>query len=374
MIGLATFDQMAGGSARHLSGLAAAMRRLGHEVHLMTSASFVGAPGHSQKGLLGQLARAAVRIFVVIPGGALIVLRHRPAVVNIHFALDGVGAVLCARALHIPVVVMFQGPWALEAIATGRRGDLRMSTWARRALERFVYQGATRCIVLSEAFRNVLISEYGVAPELVDVIPGAIDVERFPPTVPADCRARLGYPEQPTVITLRRLVPRMGLDLAIEALARMSPALRPRFVIGGSGPERPRLEALAHRLGVASHVTFAGRLPDEQLPTFYGAGEVCVVPSRELEGFGYVALESLAAGTPVVAAATGGLVELVGGLEPRWLVPAEPAALAERIADVLLRPEMFPSRDECRAYARQFNWSEIAGRTATVFQRAAEQA
>ncbi len=98
MVGLATFDEMAGGSARYLSGLAEATRALGHEVDIVTAARHVPAAGYSERGLLGQVVRSLRRLALVLPSSFVDVIRTRPDVVNVHFALDGIGAVLAAAA------------------------------------------------------------------------------------------------------------------------------------------------------------------------------------------------------------------------------------------------------------------------------------
>ena len=369
MVGLATFDEMAGGSARYLSGLSEALTEAGHEVTVLTGASVVGAPGYSERGLRGQVRRSLVRILVVIPRSGLAVLRGRPDVVNVHFVLDGLGAAIAARLLRIPVVVNFQGPWAAEAVATGRRGRIPGSTALRRAIERWMLRGARRIVVLSTAFRDLLIDEYGIAPGAVRVVPAGIDLREFGPfAVRAAARTRLGLPDRPTIVTVRRLVARMGLDLLLRAVAELPPPVDPTVVIAGTGPEREALGALASDLGIADRVTFLGRVPDEDLRFLYAAGDVCVVPTRALEGFGYVALESFACGTPVIATAIGGLVDLVGAFDPTALTEPTADGLAARIA-AFYRAEP-PDRAACRQYAETFGWSTIAPRIEAVFAEA----
>lgn len=362
MVGLATFDQMAGGSARYLSGLADAMRVQGHQVDVRTGAEHVHAAGYSERGIGGQLLRSLRRLAFVIPSSFAAVVRTRPDVVNVHFALDGIGAVLAARLMHTRVVVNFQGPWAAEAVATGIRGNWRLSTAFRRAIERWVYRRGDACIVLSSAFRDLLIESYGVRPERVHVIPPGIDHARFAPTSAVE-----GGGSRPfTIVSVRRLVPRMGLDVAIEAVAQLAPALEARLLIAGSGPERERLEQLAARHDIRDRVVFLGRVPDDDLPGLYRSADACIVPSRELEGFGYVALEALAAGTPVVASATGGLIDLLTPLEPRWLCPLNAGRIAQALTELAERAEQFPSRTRCSAYAATFDWPVIANRVERV--------
>jgi glycosyltransferase involved in cell wall biosynthesis len=361
VVGLATFDQMTGGSARYMSGMIAALRKRGHEIEVLTAGQVVQTAGSPPPGIGGQLLRLVRRILFVHPRAAASVLRHRPDVVNVHFAYDGIGAVLAARLVGVPVVVMFQGPWAREAEATGFRGRWPLSTKARRFIERRVYRSAARCIVLSSAFCDLLAHDYGVARSRIRVIPPGIDLVVFEVQLErVAARRTLGLGDRPTVVTVRRLVHRMGIDLLIRALALLPAEDRPQLAIAGTGPEHDDLQQLAVDLGVAADVAFLGRVSDADLPALYAAGDLCVVPSRELEGFGYVVLESYASGTPVLATSVGGLTDVLGGFDPERLVAAAPEAIAAGIAAALRQPQDLPDREACRAYAARFAWDRIA--------------
>ncbi len=366
-VGLATFEEMTGGSARYLSGMLDELRGEGHEVRVITAYGLVRAADYNEPGVRGLARRSVQRLLLVHPRTFVTTLRFRPDIVNVHFAFDGLGAVIAARLLGIPVVVMFQGPWAREAVSTGRRGAVPLSTALRRFVERRIYRSAVRCTVLSTAFRDILAGDYGVAASRIHVIPAGIDMTAYAHSLDRDAaRRRLGLADAFTLVTVRRLVARMGLDMLLEAVAGLPDV---RLAIAGIGPERGALEALASRLGLTDRVTFLGRVRDEDLPALYAAGDLCVVPTRELEGFGYVALESYAAGTPVVATAVGGLIDLVGGFDPRFLVAPTSEALRDRIATYMGEPPV--DREACRRYAAAFDWTVIAPRVVAVFREAA---
>lgn len=160
----------------------------------------------------------------------------------------------------------------------------------------------------------------GCALPIVQVPPG-VDVDRF---VPLDerarriARARLGLPHDAVVaLALSRLVPRKGIDVVIEAAARLAPR-HPGLlvVVGGGGRDRGRLERLARRLGAP--VRFLGRVPDEDMPDLYAAADLFAMVCRgnrwaglEQEGFGIVFLEAAAAGVAQVAGRSGGSHEAV---------------------------------------------------------------
>jgi glycosyltransferase involved in cell wall biosynthesis len=154
------------------------------------------------------------------------------------------------------------------------------------------------------------------------VVPGWVDTRRFVVVEDrAAAKALLGWPlDRPVLFCLRRLVPRMGLDRLLEAVAIARHAgARFHLVLAGQGPLREALDARARALGVADGVMMAGRADETLLPMMYGAADAFVLPSAELECFGLVALESLACGRPVLASPVAAVPELVGAIEPRWL-------------------------------------------------------
>lgn len=169
----------------------------------------------------------------------------------------------------------------------------------------------------------------------VRLIPGWVDTSRF---VPVENRGhiieQLGWPTNlPILFTLRRLVPRMGLDRLLNAIHRLhGEGLKFHLVIGGSGLLRGRLEEQARTLGLSNSVTFLGRVEDRNLPLAYAACDAFVLPSAELECFGLIALEALSAGRPVLATPVGAIPEIIRQFEPFWLARS---AEIQDIADLL---------------------------------------
>lgn len=289
-----------------------------------------------------------------------------------HFALYGFPLI---RALPVPTVVHFHGPWASE----GRReGAGRLGTMAKWLIERSVYRRAERFIVLSPAFRDVLCADYRIDPDRVRIIPGGVDVDRYAPAstmTRVEARAQLGWPtDRPIVLAVRRLAARMGLERLIEAIA-IARARHPDVLcmIAGRGRLASHLQARVDASGLSANVRLLGYVHDEVLPIVYRAADVSVMPTESLEGFGLSAVESLASGTPVLVTPVGGLPEVVRGLDARLiLADATVAALAEGLHAALRRDSSIPSGAACRAYAeRTFDWRVIAPRVAAVYAEAA---
>jgi len=286
-----------------------------------------------------------------------------------HFALYAFPALDLLR--QRPFITHFHGPWAAESAANN--APRQAVEQVKFLIERAVYQRADRCIVLSEAFGQVLIAQYGVAPERVRCVPGGVDVDAFAVDgTPADARQRLTWPQdRPLVLAVRRLVPRMGLEQLIDAIATVRKAVPDVLaLIAGKGPLREELQERIAALGLEHHVRLLGFVPEADLPYAYRAATVTVVPTVRLEGFGLITLESMAAGTPPLVTPVGGLPEAVSSLSPELVLAGASAhAIADGLAAALQGRRPLPSPAACVAHVRaHHDWPVIARRVAKVYR------
>ncbi|HZA85786.1 MAG TPA: glycosyltransferase, partial [Acidimicrobiales bacterium] len=216
----------------------------------------------------------------------------------------------------------------------------------------------------------------------ITVVPPGVDPDRFRPLdadEKAKARAHFDLPEDGrVVVSLSRLVPRKGMDVLIEAAARLAPR-RPDLVvaIGGTGRDLGRLERLAARTGAP--VRLLGRVPDDDLPAFYGCADVFAMLCRnrwgglEQEGFGIVFLEAAACGIPQVAGQSGGAAEAVHDGSTGVVVdrPSEPDAVIRALAQLLddpVRGAAMGRAARARAVG-EFGYDILAGRLGEVFAR-----
>lgn len=297
-------------------------------------------------------------------------IRASADLVASHFALYTFPLLQLVR--NLPMVVHFHGPWAAEC---RNEGGGRLSTALKQNLERAVYRRADRLIVLSRAFERLLVERYGIPAHRVHRIPGGVDTARFAiPQSRAEARAELGWPgDRPIVLAVRRLVNRMGLEDLIDAAETLRRRVPDALVmIAGRGRLAATLGDRIRSKGLANHVRLLGFVPDDQLPLAYRAADVSIVPSTALEGFGLIAAESLASGTPVLVTPIGGLPEVVEQLAPQLVLSAAGApVLADAMAATLLGSLALPNAAACTRHARDhFDWRTVAAQVRAVYDDA----
>jgi D-inositol-3-phosphate glycosyltransferase len=214
---------------------------------------------------------------------------------------------------------------------------------------------------------------YGADPARIEVVPPGVDHAFFSPGHRRGARRALGLGDHPVLLFVGRVQPLKGLDVAVCALAQLRDRSAVLVAVGGpSGPqgqaELARVQQLAADLGVADRVRFVDPQPHHLLSTYYRAADVTVVPSRS-ESFGLVALESAACGTPVVAAAVGGLRTLVDDGVTGFLVDQrDPTAFAAHVETLLSdAPLAEAMSDAAAASARRYTWATTAARLRRLY-------
>lgn len=366
-VGLETTATRAGGLNRYLEDLVAAERADGLDSVALVLADPAGATAAPHDGIVvaarsgGSMARASLCVDRAVRR------LGRPDVADLHFAGTAVVARTVGALRGVPTVVHFQGPWADES-AHGGAG--RANAAAKRRIERAVYRRADRVVVLSSAFGELVTQRYGVAPWRVEVLAPGVDLDRFAPGDAAAARRALGVPTGRVALAVRRLVPRMGLEVLVEAWSRCEPGEADLLAIVGDGPDAARLAALADTLGVGASVRLCGRVDDGALRRWYVAADLTVVPSVALEGFGLVVLESLACGTPVLGTDAGGLGEALAALGQARAVPAgDVPALAAAMRAGLSAPKDESAVSASRRAAERHAWVRVAAAHRALYER-----
>jgi glycosyltransferase involved in cell wall biosynthesis len=234
------------------------------------------------------------------------------------------------------------------------------------AQQRLVASVIDRYIAVSHDVATRLRQTFRLPARKIDVVHNGIPLTPFNRPAKTGLRAQwLGSREWPVVLTIARLHQQKGHCYLLEAAALVPEAL---FVLAGDGPERAKLEAQAHQLGLSNRVLFLGHRQD--IPDLLASCDLFVLPSL-FEGLPLSILEAMAANKPVVASAIGGNDEAIIHQETGLLVPpAKPAALAAAIRTVLSDShcgQRLAAAGKARVY-RQFSAETMVQRVTQIYE------
>jgi glycosyltransferase involved in cell wall biosynthesis len=371
--------RIVGGIARHVAELYPEIVKLGHEVHLVT-VEFGQAPGYEVVDGI-HVHRVPVGgsndffHWVVLMNEAMgarggkILMEEGPFdVIHAHDWLVQDAGVALKFNFRVPLLA------TIHATEFGRYNGIYTDTQRYIHLKEYslAYQ-AWRTIVCTNYMRGEVQRAFGTPWDKVDVIPNGIVAAKKEKTGFDRLGFRRGYAydHEKIVYYVGRMAYEKGVQILIEAMPKVISAHSDtKFVIIGSG-NTDNLRRRAGELGLWSKCFFTGFMPDDELDHFQQVADCAVFPSL-YEPFGIVALESFAAGVPVVVSDTGGLPEVVTHTKTGVVTYTNNSdSLAWGILEVIRNPDYAQwLRDNAReAVKNSFNWADIAQSTEKVYQQ-----
>jgi glycosyltransferase involved in cell wall biosynthesis len=374
--------RIVGGIARHCEGLAKALARQGHEVHVFTL-DFPGAPDYEE---LEGIRIYRTRSEVGHPNFLTWVLLFN------HFIekrMAGVSQLTEFDVLHMhdwltaPAAISFkhfiEKPLVFTAHSTehGRSGLHIPDSFTIDGLEWWSTYEADKIVVTSGSMKSEVGGHFHVSDSKVKIIPNGIDTNKYGGSVDkGTVRARYGVqPHEKLILCIGRLVPQKGIEYLINAVpivARRHPEAK--FVIAGDGWYRDHLEWLANNTGQRWRITFTGFISDQDLFALTKSADVLVVPSV-YEPFGIVALEGMAAGVPVVASQVGGLPDFIQHDRTGVLTyPRNPESIAWGIDHILSNPghAEWLVKNAGEVVQKAYSWDAIAKSTGDLYEEVGE--
>ena len=262
----------------------------------------------------------------------------------------------------------------IHSTEIGRRNGLHFD------YERMIHE--TEAWLTYEAWKVICCSNYmvshvrwafGVPEDKLVMVPNGVNIQEYAGNKNADLgqfRRKFALPEEKLVLYVGRLVYEKGIHVFVNAVPKILGKVDAKFVVVGNGYMKEPLSNLVKSMGLAHKVMFTGFVDDETLKNLQRCADVSVVPSL-FEPFGIVALEAMAAKSPVVVSDTGGLSEIVehdvNGVK---VYPENPDSLAWGIAKVLL-DEKYANWIRNNAYKKvleKYDWDKISQETRTVYQ------
>ena len=348
----------------------------GIRVHHVSAGPYEGLTKHELPAQLCVFAREVLRTEAYnLPGYY--------DLVHSHYWLSGQVGALARDRWGVPLVhtMHTMGKVKNAALAAGDTPE----PMARLIGEEQVVAAADMLVANTDDEAKQLIDLYDADPGRVEVVHPGVDLTTFREVGSAGARERLGLPANGPLITfVGRIQPLKAPDVMLRAVAVLlerRPELRSTLTVAvvggpsGSGLEHPdSLVRLAEELGIDELVRFVPPVKQDVLVDWYAASSLVCVPSYN-ESFGLVAIEAQATGTPVVAAAVGGLTTAVRDERSGLLVADhEPSSYAAAFERVLFEPGLSDSLAMgAEANAQQFGWDRTADRMLKVYAAAQEK-
>ena len=291
-----------------------------------------------------------------------------------HHVISGALAMLCVKN-KIPLVYFFHSPWYREyeirksyKRKEGLSWNEKGIAYVLKIIQGFLISHAKEVWVQSDYMKEEvqkLVLSY--PSERILKLTSGIDIQKFVPAKDRQALRRQMEISEKTFLmfTVRRLVPRMGIDALIEAMPAVLTA-RPnaQLWIAGTGPLENQLKEKVHALKLQSSVRLLGEVRNPAFIQTYQAADLFVMPSTELEGLGLVILESMACGTPVLGTPVGGIKEILSQFEEHLMTKGTFSKdLVKGILDWASHEKVGSLRIKARKFIEeQFNWKKTIDR------------
>lgn len=372
-----------GGLGRHVAELVPALVKQGVEIDLLSPRWAGGEPLERSEGLtvrrisppdvpMSDFYTRAWQTNIKLEEAAAELCQDGDIqLIHNHDWLTAFSAGALKRSFKIPLLA------TVHATEIGRgRGHLATDqSRAIHGVEWWLTYEAWRLIACTHFMADEIGDSFKVPIDKIDVIPNGVKADHFERWEGTDLsrfRSMYALPGEDIVFYVGRIVHEKGLHVLVEAVPRvLAEHPQAKFVIAGTGPLLGALRNRAWGLGVGEKVLFTGFIADDDRDRLYKVASCAVFPSL-YEPFGIVALEAMAAKTPVVVTEVGGLKEVVQHGETGVTVyPDDVASLSWGINHTLARPDWAAQRVEKahKMVLQEYTWESIAARTVKVYER-----
>jgi D-inositol-3-phosphate glycosyltransferase len=290
--------------------------------------------------------------------------------VHAHYWMSGLVGQCLSRRDKAPMVMTFHTLAELKKRA--RPGEKEPPY--RTAIEKQLLSRASAVTASSQHEIEAMVNLYQANRDKTKLVYCGVDLSLFKPLDMKEARHRLGLNGEKVLLYVGRIEALKGVDLLLRIAATMEAEDRIKVLIVGGDlsqdKEVQRLKSLSEEMGISNRVKFIGRVDRELLPTYFSAADICVVPSY-YESFGLVALESMACGTPVVAARVGGLPTVVKHGQTGYLLPWRcPEPYADALSIVLRNDDLRRTMSQAALErASCMGWDRVASKVAGIYDR-----
>lgn len=388
----------AGGQNIYVSHVARCLAQAGHQVDVLTRRDDPSLPAVCElpggarvvnidagpatfvpkECLLAYMPEFAARSVQYLQSQSQSRERGQPDIVHANFFMSGIVAEQLQQRLGIPYVITFH---ALGRVRVEHQKEADGFPKERGDIEQRLAQSADRIIAECPQDQDDLMRLYGASRRKLSCVPCGFDASEFSPMDRSLARRKLGLdPSEFIVLQLGRMVPRKGIDNAIEAIGLLGPEVRARLLVvggdaaraesmGAASGELARLRLVAERAGASSRVNFVGHRQRAQLRDYYAASDVFVT-TPWYEPFGITPLEAMACARPVIGSEVGGIKHsVVDGVTGLLVPPRRPDALAERLTRLHRDPaaKLAMGLAGLKRVQEHFTWEQVAAKLADIY-------
>ncbi|MFC1534660.1 glycosyltransferase family 4 protein [Thermodesulfobacteriota bacterium] len=384
------FPDTVGGAGRVIYHLGLELSAKGHETHIITrnmGGKFLSYQQFDSNLFAHRFfipQKESINLFLMEIKNSYSVLKQlyreiQFDIVCIHQSMVAIGPSLSNCCKNIPAIYYFHSPWHEEFLVKKSDGNRRsrkrdrLIAYIMRCIEKRLLLRTSNIVVLSRFMRDKILSIHKYPKNKITIIPGGIDLKNFqlPGKGKTPIKQRADFPSDKTIfLTVRNLVPRMGLENLIEAFSQ-SDTLRQKglLLIGGKGFLEDRLKTMVDNLNLKKTIRFLGHIPDESLPKIYQTADFFILPTEKLEGFGLVILESMACGTPVLGTPVGAIPEVIGPFDKKLIFDGTGwEDLKKKMEEVVERPDDYSFDPKaCRKFIEEnYSWKKVADHFETI--------
>jgi len=306
-----------------------------------------------------------------------ITARHDIDVINYHTPFPAFGLRYYIDKSKVKTVFHMHHPKYLEIIEEAQSivncGLKYPAGMLFRYIEQKVLESVDEVVCHSSFVKEIMTKKFGVDPPRCKIIKPGVDVCKFNDNYDiGEVRRQLGIPDNCNIaFTSRGDSERYGVPALVRAFKRLEKAsVNIKLIIGGKAGDASRIKKLVQSHSLADTVFPVGFISSEKLPLYFQAADFFVLPTKALEGFGYVILESLACNTPVLGTPVGAIPEVLGQFNDQLLFDnTSPKAMARLIRRAVENPSSINLYQNYRKdVKRMYKWDNTCSKYASVFE------
>jgi len=380
------FPPMNGGEGIYTYGLAKALSDLGHNVTVITT-DLKGRIETSDRDdfnivYISPIKKSGLKLFSfnIFLKKKIIDMYKNKDIDILHHTNDYYFLFVSKKDVDLPIIATVHHPYAEERRIIKDNSNtynylrylMRRPIYFHERMEKITCKKADNIIAASNYTAQSIIKEYNIPSDKVRVIPNAVSIEKFNPKIDGfKIREKWNLSKDKIVLFVGRLDLNKGIKYLIEAFSKIIIDIpNARLMIVGDGPLKNDIKKIVSMHNMEKYIIFAGNVESKDLPKFYAASDIVVLPSL-MEGFGIVLLEAMATGKPCIATKAGGTKDVILNGKTGFLVPpADSYALYHAMRTILINDDIAKKFGNAglERVKKNFTWNKVVKQTLNTYK------